>query len=136
MWLATVISADDSLHPSETCSAPALTLPINIERFELTRNVTSRQYRYVVDIGRRLPPDFPYIKLQFRYRCCPGHPSHAAWSPGHPWLAAASRRFDLAVEEVAALYELKDQYWCTVCNKPLFFTIGCPLHGEDGKGQN
>ena len=116
-----------------------LSLRINIERFELMRYVTYSQYRHAVDtnrvdIERLLPPTFPKAILQFRYRCCSGHPSHTLCSPNHPQLAAAARSFNSAEEAVAALYTLKNQFWCTVCNKPLFFPIKCPVHGEDGNG--
>ena len=83
-------------------------LPLNIERFEFTRDVTHRQYRYAVDsnrvdIERRLPSDFPSITLQYTYRYCPNHPCHSSCSPGQPWIVAESRTFDSEEEEVAAL---------------------------------
>ena len=63
-----------------------LSLRIDIESFELTRDVTYSQNRHavdtkLVDIERLLPPTFPKALLQFRYRCCPGHPSHTLCSP-------------------------------------------------------
>ena len=131
-----------SILPLTACKAPleaCRSLRINIERFELTRDVTYSQYRHAVDtkrvdIERLLPPNFPKVVLQFQYRYCPGHPSHTLCSPDHPGLAAATRSFNTAEEAVAALYFFKNQYWCTVCKKPLFFPIKCPVHGEDANG--
>ena len=34
-----------------------------------------------------------------------------------------------AVEDLCAQ---KDQFWCKVCDKPMFFKIDCPFRREDG----
>ena len=114
-----------------------LTLRINIERFQLTRDVTFDEYRHAVDsnrvgIDQLLPPDFPYIDIQYRYRCCPSHPFHAACAPHNPWLVAATRKFDSAQQAVRDLYSLRCLFWCMICNRPLFFPMNCPHHGKAG----
>ena len=109
-----------------------LTLRINIERFQLTSDVTFDDYRHAVDSNRvgidhLLPPDFPY---------CPSHPFHSACAPDYPWLFAATRKFDSGQQAVRSLYRLKGPYWCMVCNRPLFFALNCPHHWEAGNAIN
>ena len=118
-----------------------LTLRINIERFQLTRDVTFNHYRHAVEpnrvgIDQLLPSDFPYIDIQFRYRCCPSHPFHATCTPNFPWLVVATRKFDSAQQAVRSFYRFKGLYWCTVCNRPLFFAMNLPHHGEAGKAND
>ena len=118
-----------------------LTLRINIERFQLTRDVTFGEYRHAVDsnrvgIDQLLPPDFPYIGIQYRYSCCHSHPFHAACAPDYPWLVAATRRFDSARQAVRDLYSLRRLYWFMICNRPLFFAMNCPHHGKGGNAIN
>ena len=113
------------------------TLVQNIERFELTRQVTASQFRAAydsgpVDIERLLPPEFPSITVLSTSSDYPCRRSHATCSPDNPWVSAATRTFASEEEAVMALYVHKSLYWCSVCDKALLFKIDCALHGPFG----
>jgi hypothetical protein len=51
------------------------TMSCNLDRFELTRDVTTEQYVYAITSGRTaimgvLPPEIPDITLHFQYPFC------------------------------------------------------------------
>ena len=107
-------------------------LVLNIERFKLTRNVTYSQYRFAcesgrVDIERLLPPDFPSITVLYNFSCCSSRPAHATCSPVQSWIAAATGHFSSQMDAVSSIYAHKSHYWCTMCEKPLFFKNRLPL---------
>ena len=113
------------------------TLVRNIERFELSRLVTYSQYRAAcgsgrVDIEQLLPPEFPDINLLYTFTDSPTRPSHTDCSPGRAWLCASHRTFGSREEAVATLCAERHIYWCSVCDKALFFRVDCPFHGQDG----
>jgi hypothetical protein len=58
------------------------TLTCNVDRLELTRDVTFWQYVYAVRSGqsffeRVVPTTFRFITLSVRHRCCSNHPFHS-----------------------------------------------------------
>jgi hypothetical protein len=110
------------------------TLTCNLERFEVTRDVTFRQYVYTVSSGRPmvrcvLTPGFPHITLSFRYRCCSQHPYHPQCAIDAPWQVSASRLFETELDAVRALCSYGEQYWRSFCEKILFLPVICYVHG-------
>ena len=113
------------------------TLVRNIEQFQLSRHVTYSQYRAAcglgrVDIEQLIPPEFPDINLLYTFTDSPTRPSHTDCSPGRAWLCASHRTFGSREEAVATLCAERHIYWCSVCDKALFFRVDCPFHGQDG----
>ena len=55
-------------------------LLLNLERLELTKDITYQQYLYAVNSNRvsnwkLIPPEYPALHVQFRF-CCPRHRLH------------------------------------------------------------
>ena len=112
-------------------------LVLNIERFELTQHVTASQYRAAydsaqVDIQNLLPLEFPSITVLSNSSGCPCRRSHATCYPDNSRVSAATRAFASEEEAVIALYVDKSLYWCSMCDKALFFKIECALLGPFG----
>jgi len=97
---------------------------------------TFDQYVYAVNsdlvhIDQLLPPEFPSIQICFRYdnfqtkfhRDCPGKGS---------WHGQISHTFELITEPISALSDKnqKNTFWCSVCDKGLFFPKTCKLHPD------
>jgi len=103
----------------------------------VTVNPSFDQYVYAVKSKRvhfsqLLPPEYPSIRLWFRYdnfqhklhRHCPGKGS---------WHAQFARDFMFASEAVSALAgeEQKFTFWCIFYSKGLFFPKTCAEHSEE-----
>ena len=91
------------------------TMCYNIDHFKVTRDIIFQHYVYAadskrIDIKQLLPPDIPYITIQFGYRCYPNHPYHSSCSNGLPWHAAASRMFESEVDAVASICKHDNQF--------------------------
>ena len=101
--------------------------------FQLTPYTTFEQYAYGVENGfalvsQVLPPEFPVIRLFFRYdsfdrklhRDCPGEGS---------WHARVSREFRSEQDAILALKNTsqKHTFWCSFCDKGLFSLINVTI---------
>jgi hypothetical protein len=85
----------------------------NIDRFELTRDVTHQEYAYAVKSGRTsvtglLPPDFPFLTIQSQYMSCSRTSYHSHFKPELPWHASTNRTFQSASDAIRALYSRRD----------------------------
>jgi hypothetical protein len=101
--------------------------------FKLTQNTTYQQYVYAVrsnlvtDRWRVQPPEFPLVEVSFHFHRlpqrlhdhCPGQGSRAG---------AYAYSFDNLDEAISELVECRDTFWCSFCEKPLFFPPTCIEH--------
>ena len=94
--------------------------------FRLTPYMTFEEYVYAVELGfalvfQVLPPEFPKVRLWFRYDSFDGKFHRDCPSEGS-WHAQISREFSSVEDAILALKdtEQKDTFWCSSCNKGLF----------------
>jgi hypothetical protein len=120
----------------DMASRTLLSLSLQPERFELTREVTHSEFVHAVDserarVERCLPPGFRTLTLRFTYQYCSHLPFHPWYNPTLPWQAIVRRTFGSPEEAFSELYSRQDLYWCTWCEKPLFFLPNC-RRGHNG----
>jgi hypothetical protein len=114
------------------------TLGFDVANFKLTREVTYRKYLYACgfivagDVTSLLPPDFPHISVDCRFVCCEEHKLHRGCVTDSDCKTSRIRidsEFRDALEAVLALIHGKERYFCSRCDKPLFFEEACSIHG-------
>jgi hypothetical protein len=119
----------------DMASRTLFSLCLRPERFELTREVIHSEFVHAIhseraQVERCLPPGFPTLTLHFTYQYCSHLPFHPWCNPTLPWHATVRRTFDSPEEAFSELYSRRDLYWCTWCEKPLFFPTNCRgVHG-------
>ena len=108
----------------------------NLTHFELTPDTAYEQYVYAneskeMDLDNLLPPEFPEVRIWFRYdhpdfehkfhRDCP-RAGVDAWHVEmcHSFLSIATAIHNLASEE--------GTYWCNYCPRGLFSPTHVPIH--------
>jgi hypothetical protein len=96
------------------------------ELSELTQNTTYEEYmsavrsNLVTERWRLQPPEFPHVEVNFRFDRLP-HLLHDH-SPGRGATAGAfAYSFDSLDEAISEMVQCKDTFWCSFCEKPLFF---------------
>jgi len=102
---------------------------IDLERFELTCHITYRQYKYAVQPGRvddlrLLPPEFPFIRVVFRYHTLEHKFHHHCPGKGE-WNTRMETSFVDIKTAVTCLANDERHYWCKHCERGLFFPIMC-----------
>ena len=107
--------------------------------FRLTPHTTFQDYAYGVERGfalvsHILPPKFPVVRLLFRSSSvCFDRKFHRD-SPGEgSWHAQASREFRSEEDAILSLKDIaqKNTFWCSFCDKGLFFPNQCDDHPDD-----
>ena len=107
---------------------------LDLERFELTCYTTYSQYQYAVQSGRvddlrLLPPEFPFIRVMFRFhtfenkfhRHCPGRGE---------WNTIMTASFVNVATAVTCLANDERLYRCKHCKRGLFFPYICTGHSD------
>ena len=104
----------------------------NFSVYELTSNSTYEQFVHAVeseetDIGNLLPPEFPEIRIWFRF----SHPSfdrrfHCDCPGAGEWDSDTCRTFSDVYEAVDSLVNDEETYLCHFCHRGLFFPNSCP----------
>ena len=128
---AIVLLLRDSLPPYVTC--PDIYFR-DIHHFTLTIFTTFNQYVSAVNSGRvpleqLLPPGFPSILISSSYNALDAKFHHTC--PGiTSWRGQISRNFELNSDAISALADenKKTTFWCSACNRGLFFPKTCILH--------
>jgi hypothetical protein len=98
---------------------------LDLERFELNCFTTYAQYRYAVQSGRvddlrLLPPEFPFIRIWCRFHTFEN--KHHDGCPGRgEWTTEMMAAFVNVEAAVQNLVNNERQYWCSHCDKGLFF---------------
>ena len=107
-------------------------LVLELRRFALTYETTYSQY--VIAVRSRkvpdrqlLPPNFSFICLSFRcdafsrklHRHCPGNGT---------WEVEIRRTLESEGDTIVCLVALKNLFWCTHCERGLFFSPLCLQH--------
>ena len=105
---------------------------LELRRFALTYETTYSQY--VIAVRSRkvpdrqlLPPNFSFICLSFRcdafsrklHRHCPGNGT---------WEVEIRRTLESEGDTIVCLVALKNLFWCTHCERGLFFSPLCLQH--------
>jgi hypothetical protein len=93
-----------------------------VERFELLGNVRFQQYlnSKCVHVHSRLPLQFPEIHVIFTFVSSPAQKYLPRSSPEASWPSSISHTFQTELDAVEALSKMKDRFWCTIYEKPLF----------------
>ena len=133
------------VHPDEACSCsvclrqpPSLLSPdsnmlfnviLDLENFTLTSETTYQQYAVATKSNKvphqqLLPPDYPDVLVRFRcdvfarklHHHCPGNGT---------WEVEMKRTFHSHADAIGSLSTLQTLFWCTHCNKGLFFSPDC-----------
>jgi len=113
----------------------------NIQRFKLTTSTTSTQYKYALRRAYEdssapkpywrnlLPPEFPSIHISFRYNSFDTKLHHNCPGEGL-WPGQISRDFDLHVTAMETLADdnQNNTFWCSACERGLFFPKTCNIH--------
>ena len=104
----------------------------NLPGFELMSNTTYEQFVYAVeseetDIRNMLPPEFPEMRLWFRF----SHPTfdrrfHRDCPGVGEWDSETCRSFPDFYEAIDSLVNEEETYWCHFCHRGLFFPNACP----------
>ena len=129
---ALVLLVRDSLLPYVTSADKYFR---DMRQFLFTTSTTFNQYVDAVVSGvywqRLLPPGFPSIHISFTYNSF-----NAKFHPSCPgirlWHGQISRTFDLDSDAILALADesQKNTFWCSACNRGLFFPNTCPFHPQ------
>jgi hypothetical protein len=113
------------------------TIALDLPNVKLTREVTYRQYLFACgfivagDATSLLPPDFPHISVDCRFAYCEIHKLHrdcVVVFYGKTSRIRIDSEFRDAREAVLALINGEELYFCTRCEKPLFFVEACSSH--------
>ena len=108
------------------------TLIFDMERFELTALTTYDEYVYAVRSGEASvsqigPPEYPEIRVWYQHdfladsiarfhKHCPG---------AGPWGTFTCSEFTTSAEAIETLIIHRQHFWCTFCNRGLFFPNFC-----------
>jgi len=126
------IALRDSLPPYVTYVPISISVPCV---FTFTTSTTFNEYVDAVSgrvpWERLLPPGFPSIQISFTYYSFDTkfHPT----CPGiRLWHGQISRTFDLDSDAILALTDesQKTTFWCSTCNRGIFFPNTCPFHPQ------
>jgi hypothetical protein len=108
----------------------------SLETFDLTPDTTYDQFVYASTSTRvrhiqLLPPEFPYIRISFRFDSihCELHKD----CPGNGSREGSLRNMFLTIEDaIRELANNKSTHWCQYCSKGLFFPNSCsdPIHRQ------
>ena len=105
-----------------------------LAQFELTPDTTYEQYVYAneskeMDLDNLLPPEFPEVRIWFRYdhpdfeqkfhRDCPG-------AGVYVWHVEMCHSFSSVATAIHNLASEEGTYWCHYCRRGLFFPNSCP----------
>ena len=98
----------------------------NLHHFELTPDTTYQQFVYAsksnrVNFYKLLPPEYPDVRIWFRFRNNIEHKLHHDCPSVGSWEGELSHLFSYVDDAVHELAKEKDKYWCHHCNKGLFF---------------
>ena len=122
--------------PSLLASASHVVLNhvFSLEQSELTPDTTYDQYVYAfeskrVDFQKLLPPNFPFVRVVFRFDSqnqeerlhfhCPGRGS---------WHVECSNMFESSADAFKGFVKERNFFWCSFCDKPLLFPSTCGEH--------
>jgi hypothetical protein len=96
------------------------------ELFEMTQNTTYQEYVYAVrsnlvtERWRLQPPNFTRVKVNFRFHRLP-HLLHDHCPGRGATTGAFAYSLDSLDEAIAELVQGKETFWCSFCEKPVFF---------------
>jgi len=146
----------DTIHPFTNCRKPSdcycnickrqsaslfasathalFNLVFNLDRFQMTKDVTYQQYLYVVNSNRfsnwkLIPPEYSSLHVQFRY-CCPRHTLHHNCSGSGSWNGSTTNVYHMISYVVSYLVNLqpKHRHWYHFYEKSLLFGSSCLEH--------
>jgi hypothetical protein len=113
------------------------TLGFDVAKFKLTREVFFQQYYYACgfivagDVTSFLHPDFSHISVDCRFVCYELHKFHRGCVTASDSKTSRIRinsEFRDALEAVVALLNGRQRYFCSRCDKSLFYDEVCDTH--------
>ena len=105
----------------------------NLTHFQLTSNTTYEQYVYAIesieaDIHTLLPPEFPELRIWFRYN----HPDfeqkfHRDCPCAGDWHTETFHTFSNVFAAIDSLANEEETFWCHYCHRGLFSQTHVPI---------